>query len=58
MLAFLKKITCGTVAAMLVLGLCACSSSKNKSTEPTDPEIVTLPTAPIEETAPTETNPL
>ena len=56
MLPVYKKILCAASAAMVVLTLCSCASSK-KNTAPTEPEIITLPTAP-QETEVVETNPL
>ena len=56
MLPVYKKILCAASAAVVVLSLCSCASSK-KAAAPTEPEIITLPTAP-QETEVVETNPL
>jgi hypothetical protein len=56
MLPVLKKFLCTTCAAVVVLSLCSCASSK-KEIAPTEPEIITLPTAP-QETESEETSPL
>ena len=51
-----KKITCGLFAALLTVGLLGCGAKKQQP-ESTEPEIITLPTAP-QETESAETNPL